>query len=62
MRPEVMHILFATSSHEKTGDIITFAQFEKGDLVRNECNLEEDSSLLDSIMINLYTMTRMMDL
>ena len=28
MRPAVLYIPYATSSHEQTGDIITFAQFE----------------------------------
>ena len=40
MRPEVSYILYATSSHEKTGNIITFAQFEEGNLVENEHNAE----------------------
>ena len=34
-RPAVSYILYDTSSHEQTGDIITFAQFEKGNLVGN---------------------------
>ena len=33
----------------KTGKIVTFAQFEEGYLVENECNAEEDESILDSI-------------
>ena len=31
----VSYICYATSSHEQTGDIITFAQFEEGNLVEN---------------------------
>ena len=34
--------MYAKSSHKKTGDIITFAQFEEVNLVENECNLVED--------------------
>ena len=30
IRPEVSYIPYDTSSHEQTGDIITFAQFEEG--------------------------------
>ena len=33
MRPAVSYIPYTTSSHEQTGDIITFSQFEEGDLV-----------------------------
>ena len=42
MWPEVSYILYATSYHEQTGDIITFAQFEEGNLVENERNAEEE--------------------
>ena len=45
----VSYICYATSSHEQTGDIITFAQFEEGNLVENEHNIEEDKSTLSSI-------------
>ena len=38
MRPEVSYIPYATSSHEKNGKIVTFTQFEEGDLVENERN------------------------
>ena len=30
MQPAVSYILYATSSHEQTGNVITFAQFEEG--------------------------------
>ena len=33
MRPSVSYIPCATSSKEQTGDIITFAKFEEGDLL-----------------------------
>ena len=42
MRPSVSYIPYATSSHEKTGDNITFSQLEEGSLVENELNAEED--------------------
>ena len=32
MRPEVTYTPYATSSKEQTGDIITFAQFEEGNI------------------------------
>ena len=42
MRPEVSYIMYAISSHEQTGDIITFANFEDWGLVENELNADED--------------------
>ena len=39
IQPEVSYIPYTTSSHEQTGNIITFAEFEEGDLVGNECNV-----------------------
>ena len=42
---EVLHILYATSSHEQIVNIINYAQFEEGDLVENECNAEEEDSI-----------------
>ena len=49
MRPAVSYILHDTSYHEKTGNIITFAQFEEDYLVENKRNTEEDESILSSI-------------
>ena len=49
-KPKLPCILYDTSSHEKTGDIITFAQFEEGSLVVNECNIREDES--NSVLID----------
>ena len=49
MQPAVSYILYTTSSHEQTGDIITFLQFEEGNLVGNELNTEEDEPILSSI-------------
>ena len=40
MRPEESYIPYATSSHERAGDIRTFAQSEEGILVENERNVE----------------------
>ena len=34
MRPAVSYITYATLSHEQTSGIITFAQFEEGDVVK----------------------------
>ena len=45
IQTEVSYILYATSSHEQTGNIITFAQSEEGTLVENECNTEEYASI-----------------
>ena len=36
----VLHILYTISSNKQTGDIITFTQFEEGNLVENEQNAE----------------------
>ena len=37
--PAVLYIPHATSCHEQTGEIITFEQFEQGDLLENKQNL-----------------------
>ena len=37
----VLYIPYATSSHEQTDEIITFAHFEEGNLVENKRNIEE---------------------
>ena len=42
MWPLVSNITYTTSSHEQTGNIITFAQFEEEDLIENKRNIEED--------------------
>ena len=49
MRPSVLCIPYATSSHEKSSDIITFVHFEESNLVEIERNAEEDESILASI-------------
>ena len=33
MRPEVSYIMYDASSHERTGDIVTFVQFEEENIV-----------------------------
>ena len=38
MRPTVTYTPYATSSKEQTGDVITFAQFEEGDLLTETRN------------------------
>ena len=48
MLTEVSYIPYAGSSQEQTEDIITFAKFEEGYLVENECNAEEDETTLAS--------------
>ena len=38
MRPAVTYTPYATSSKEQTGDVITFAQFEEGNISTKTCN------------------------
>ena len=38
VRPAVLYIPFDTPSKEKTGDKITFVQFEEGNLLSESCN------------------------
>ena len=38
MRPAVTYTPYATSSNQQTGDIITFTQFEEGNLIIKTCN------------------------
>ena len=54
MRPEVTYTLYATSSKEQTGDVITFAQFEEEDLLSETRNDTEsgDESDSESIMMS----------
>ena len=49
MRTSVSYITYNTSSHEKTGSIITFVQFVENNSEENERNTEEDKSILNSI-------------
>ena len=49
VEPSVLYILYATSSHEQTGNIIIFAQFEEVNSVVNEHNVAEDKFISASI-------------
>ena len=51
MRPAVSYQPYATSSKEKNGNIITFAQFEEADLLSETCNDVESSDKSDNISI-----------
>ena len=48
MRPTVTYTRYATSSKEQTGDVITFAQFEEGNLISGTRNDTESSDESDS--------------
>ena len=54
MRLTVTYTPYATSSKEQTGNVITFAQFEEGDLLTETCNDTEsgDESDNESLMMN----------
>ena len=54
MRPAVTYTPYATSSIEQTGDVITFAQFEEGNVLTETCNDAEsgDESDNESIMMS----------
>ena len=54
MRPTVRYTPYATSSEEQTGDVITFAQFEEGNLITETRNNIEsgDESDSESIMMS----------
>ena len=41
MRPEVTYTLYATSFKEQNGDVITFAQFEEGNILTETRNNAE---------------------
>ena len=48
MRPTVTYTLYATSFKEQTGDVITFAQFEEGNIFTETRNDTESSDESDS--------------
>ena len=55
MRPTVTHTPYDTYSKEQTGNVITFAQFEEGNLLsetRNDTDIDDDS---DSDLIMMRT-------
>ena len=48
MRPTVTYTLYATSSKEQTGNVITFAHFEEGNLLTKTRNSTESGDISDS--------------
>ena len=54
MRPELTYTPYATSSKEQTGDVITFTQFEEGNILSETRNDTEsgDKSDNESIMMS----------
>ena len=61
MRPEVTYTPYGTTSREQTGDIITFTQFEEGNILTKTCNNAEscDESNNESIMMSKQDMDAM---
>ena len=60
MRLEVTYTPYAMSSKEKTGDVITFAHFEEGDILTETRNDTErgDKSDSKSLMMNEQDMEK----
>ena len=57
MRPAVTYTPYATSSKVKTGDVITFSQFEEGNLItetRNNTESDDESDSKSIMMIKKY--------
>ena len=52
MRPAVMYTLYATSPKEQTGDVITFTQFEEGNILTETRNYAESGHESDRKSIN----------
>ena len=54
MRPEVTYTPYVTSSREQTGNVITFAHFEEGNILTETRNDTEsgDESDSESLMMN----------
>ena len=48
MRPAVTYTLYATSSKEQTGDVITFTQFDEGNISAKTCKYAESSDEYDN--------------
>ena len=61
MRPDMTYTTCATYSRKKTGDIITFTQFEEGNILTKTRNNAEigDESNDDSIMSPLLSKEEM---
>ena len=53
MRPTVTYTLYNMSSKEQTGDVITFAQFEEGNLLSETRNDTESGDESDSELITI---------
>ena len=51
MRPAVTYTPYATSSKEKTGDIITFSLFEEGNILTGTRKDTENSDESDSELL-----------
>ena len=51
MHLAVTYTSYGTSSREKTGDIITFAHFEEGDILSKTCNDAESGDKSDNLSI-----------
>ena len=47
MRPEVTYTPYATSSREQNGDVITFTQFEEGNMLTETRSNAEKSDEYD---------------
>ena len=54
MRPAVTYNPYATSSKERTSDVITFAQFEERDLLSETRNETESGDESDSYSCQRY--------
>ena len=48
MRPAVTYTPYATFSKEQTGDVITLAQFEEGNILTETCNNAENGDKSDN--------------
>ena len=63
MRPEVTYTPYAMSSKEQTGDVITFAQFEEGNILTETRNDTEsgDESDSESLIMNEQDMVNLVE-
>ena len=61
MRPAVTYTLYVTSSREQTSNVITFAQFEAGNILTETCNDAEigDESNYKYIMMSKQDMEKL---
>ena len=58
MRPVVTYTPYGTSLRERTGDVITFTQFEEGNIMTKNCNDAETGTKYDdnSVMMSKQDM------